>query len=81
MFDFNVEEIKGVYSWSFHQFISISYSIIGVKYVSDDQYYAVQFSFNIVHLLEPGDAPSTSQFVVCLYNRQYWVGIITQVST
>ena len=28
---------------SFHQFIPISDSIIGAKYVSDDQYYAVQF--------------------------------------
>ena len=49
---------------SFHQFIPISDSIIGAKYVSDDQYYAIQFDFNIVHLLEPGDKPSSSQFVV-----------------
>ena len=81
MFDFNVEEIKGVYSWSFHQFISISYSIIGAKYVSDDQYYAVQFDFNVVHLLGPGATLSPSQFVVWLYDRQYWVGIIMEVWT
>ena len=66
---------------SFHQFIPISDSIIDAKYVSDDQYYAVQFDFNIVHLLGPGDTLSPSQFVVCLYDRQYWVGIIMEVST
>ena len=66
---------------SFHQFIPISDSIIGAKYVSDDQYHAVQFVFNIVHLLGPGDTLSPSQFVVCLYDRQYWVGIIMEVST
>ena len=56
---------------SFHQFISVSDSIIGAKYVSDDQYYAIQFDFNIVVLLGPGDAISPSQFVVCLYDREY----------
>ena len=61
---------------SFHQFIPIFDSIIGAKYVLDDQYCAVQFDFNIVHLLGPGDTPSPSQFVVCLYDRQYWIGII-----
>ena len=66
---------------SFHQFIPISDSIIGAKFVSDDQYYAVQFDFNIVNLLGPGDTLSPSQFVVCLYGRQYWVGIIMEVST
>ena len=66
---------------SFHQFIPISDSIIGAKYVSDDQYHAVQFVFNIVHLLGPGDTLSPSQFVVCLYDRQYWVGIMMEVST
>ena len=66
---------------SFQQFIPISVSITGAKYVSDDQYYAVQFDFNIVHLLGPGDTLSPSQFVVCLYDRQYWVGIIMEVST
>ena len=66
---------------SFHQFIPISNSIIGAKYVSVDQYYAVQFDFNIVHLLEPGDTLSPSQFVVCFHDRQYWVGIIMEVST
>ena len=66
---------------SFHQFIPISDSIIGAKYVSDDQYHAVQFVFNIVHLLGPGDTLSPSQFVVCLYDRHYWVGIIIEVST
>ena len=39
---------------SFHQSIPISDSVIGAKYISDDQYYAVQFDFNIVHLLGPG---------------------------
>ena len=52
---------------SFHEFISISDSIIGAKYVSDDQYYAIQFA---VHLLGPGDTLSPSQFTVCLYDRQ-----------
>ena len=66
---------------SFHQFIQISDSIIGAKYVSDDQYYAIQFDFNIVHLLGPGNALSPSQFVVSLYGRQYWGGIIMEVST
>ena len=66
---------------SFHQFIPISDSIIGAKYVSDDQYYAVQFDFNIVHLLGPGDTLSPSQFAVCLYDKQYLVGIIMEVST
>ena len=66
---------------SFHQFIPICHSIIGTKYVSDDQYYAVQLNFNIVHLLRPGDTLSPSQFIVCLYDRQYWVGIIMEVST
>ena len=50
---------------SFHQFIPISDSSIGAKYVSDYQYYAVQFDFNIVHLLEPGDTLSPFQFSVC----------------
>ena len=109
MFEFCVEEIKGIDflfsknqgignirvnmkerykradtvpgTRSFHQFIPISDSIIGAKYVSDDQYHAVQFVFNIVHLLGPGDTLSPSQFVVCLYDRQYWVGIIMEVST
>ena len=66
---------------SFHQFIPISDSVIGAKYVSDNQYYAVQFDFSIVHLLGLGDTLSPSQFVVCLYDRQYWVGIIKEVST
>ena len=51
---------------SFHQFIPISDSIIGAKYVSDDQYYAVLFDFIIVHLLGLGDTLSPSRFVVCL---------------
>ena len=79
MFEFCVEEIKGIDflflknqeignirvnmeerykradtvpgTRSFHQFIPISDSIIGAKYVSDDQYYAIQFDFSIVHLL------------------------------
>ena len=55
----------------FRQFIPVSDSIIGAKYVSDDQYYAIQFDFNIVVLLGPGDAISPSQFVVCLYDREY----------
>ena len=99
MFEFCVEEIKGIDflflknqeignirvnmeerykradtvpgTRSFHQFIPISDSIIGAKYVSDDQYYAIQFDFNIVVLLGPGDAISPSQFVVCLYDREY----------
>ena len=50
---------------SFHQFIPISDSSIGAKYVSDYQYYAVQFDFNIVHLLGPGDTLSPFQFAVC----------------
>ena len=66
---------------SFRQFIPISDSIIGAKYVSDDQYFAVQFDFNIVHLVRPGDTLSLSQFAVCLYDRQYWIGIIIEVST
>ena len=66
---------------SFHQFIPISDSIIGAKYVSDDQYYIVQFDSNIVHLLGPGDVLSPSQFFKCLYDRQYWFGIIMEVST
>ena len=66
---------------SFRQFIPISDSIIGAKYVSDDQYYAIQFDFNIVHLLWPGDTLfSPSQFALCLYDRQYWVGTV-EVST
>ena len=40
-----------------------------------DQYHAVKFDFNIAHLLGPGDTLSPSQFVVCLCDRQYWVGI------
>ena len=48
--------------------------------VSDDQYYAVQFDLNIVHLLGLGDTLSPSQFFVCLYDRQYWVGIIMELS-
>ena len=63
---------------SFHEFISVSDSIIGAKYASDDQYYAIQFA---VHFLGPGDTLSPSQFTVCLYDRQYWVGIIMEVST
>ena len=66
---------------SFHQFIPISHLIIGTKYVSDDQYYAVQFDFNIVNLLGPGDMLSPPQFIVFLYDRQYCVGIIMGVST
>ena len=66
---------------SVHQLIPISDLIIGAKYVSDDQYYAVQFDFDIVHLLGPGDTLSASQFVACLYDRQYWVGIIMEVSS
>ena len=109
MFEFCVEEIKGIDflflknqeignirvnmeerykradtvpgTRSFHQFIPISDSIIGAKYISDVQSYAVQFDFNIVHLLGPGDTLSPSQFVVCLYDRQYWVGIIMEVSS
>ena len=54
---------------SFHQLLPISDSIIGAKYVSNDQYYVVQFDFNIVHLLGRGDTLSPSQFVVCLYDR------------
>ena len=46
-----------------------------------DQYHAVKFDFNIVHLLGPGDPLSPCQFVVCLCDRQYWVGIIMKVST
>ena len=53
---------------SFHQLTPISDLIIDAKYVSDDQYYAVQFDFDIVHLLGPGDTLSASQFVVCLYD-------------
>ena len=51
-----------------------------VQNVSDDQYYAVQFDLNIVHLLGLGDTLSPSQFFVCLYDRQYWVGIIMELS-
>ena len=49
---------------SFHQFTPTSDSIIGRKYVSDGQYYAIQVAFNIVHLLGPGNTLSPSQFVV-----------------
>ena len=66
---------------SFHQFIPISDSIIDAKYVSDDQYYVVQFDSCIVHLLGPGNTLSPSQFVACLYDRRYWVGIIVEVLT
>ena len=66
---------------SFHQFTPISDSTKGAKCVSDDQYYAVQFDFNIVHLLGPRDTLSPSQFVVYLHDRQYWVGIIMEVTT
>ena len=45
---------------SFHQFILIPDSIIGAKYVSDVQYYAIQFDFNIVHLSRPEDTLSPS---------------------
>ena len=45
---------------SFHQFIPISDSIIDAKYVSDVQYYAIQFDFNIVHLPGPEDTLSPS---------------------
>ena len=48
----------------FHQFTQISDSIIGGKYVSDDQYYTIQFALNIVHLLGPGNTLCPSQFVV-----------------
>ena len=59
----------------------MSDSIIGTKYVSNDLYYAIQFDFNIVHLLGPRDTLSPSQFVVYLHDRQYWVGIIMEVTT
>ena len=65
---------------SFHQFIPISDSVIGAKYVSDDQYYPVQFDFSVVHVLGSGDALSPSQFVVCLYDGKYWIGIIMEAS-
>ena len=65
---------------SFHQFIPISDSITGAKYVSDDQYYAIQFDLNIVHLLGPEDTLSPSQFIVCLYDRVCRVGIIMEIS-
>ena len=39
---------------SFHQFTPISDSIKGAKCVSDDQYYAVQFDFNIFIYLGQG---------------------------
>ena len=70
---------------SFRQFIPISDSIIGAKcfrwsvlcrsgakYVSDYQYYAVQFDFSIVHLLGPGDTFSFSVCCMFVY-RQYWL--------
>ena len=66
---------------SFHQLITTSDSIISAKYVPDDQYYTIQFDFNIAHLLGPRDTLSPSLFAVCLYDRQYWAGIIMEVST
>ena len=49
--------------------------------MSDNKEYALKSDFNVVHLLGPGDALSPSQFVVCLYDRHYWVGIIMEVSS
>ena len=66
---------------SFHQFIPVTDSIKGIKYVSDDDYYVLQFDFKVVHLRGSGDALSPSQFVVCLHDKNYWVGIIMEVST
>ena len=37
--------------------------------------------FSLTSILEPGDTRSPSQFVVCLYDIQYWVRIIMEVST
>ena len=64
---------------SFHQFIPISTSIIGTKYVSEDQQFALQFDFKVVKLLGPKDTLSPSQFVICVYDQQYYVGIIMEV--
>ena len=63
---------------SFHQFVPISSNSIGAKHVSEESEYSLVFNFESAispHQLQL----KISQFVVCLYDNLYWVGMITEI--
>ena len=66
---------------SFHQFVPLSESVMAAKRVSEDQSYSIEFNLvlgktNVVKMSDP----KVSDFVVCSYDEEYWIGLVDEVN-
>ena len=66
---------------SFHQFVPLSESLMAAKRVSEDQSYGIEFNLvlgeeNTVNMTKD---PKVSDFAVCSYDEEYWIGLIDEV--
>ncbi len=65
---------------SYHHFVPLSSSCIGTKRASIDEQYASKFDF----AMEVGQlqiSPSLNSFTICLYDGEYWIGLIEEIDS
>lgn len=63
---------------SYHQFIPLSHSKIGVKYVSEEEQFAFTFDFNIAPKAVLREV-KLSEFVSCIYDERPWIGLVEEI--
>ena len=66
---------------SFHEFVPLTESVKAAKHVSENQSYGIEYNLvlgkkSTVNVSDP----KVSDFVVCLYDEEYWVGLIDEVN-
>ena len=63
---------------TYHQFIPLSHSKIGAKYVSEEEQFAFTFDFNIAPKSLEREV-KLSEFVSCIYNECPWIGVVEEI--
>ena len=62
---------------SYHHFVPLSSSCIGTKRTSIDEEYASKFDFEL-EVEQTYVSPSLNSFMLCLYDGEYWIGLIEE---
>ena len=63
----------------FHHFVPVSASAIAAKRVSEDKEFALEFDLVLGRKNQRAAKIAMSDFIVCLYDGHYWVGLVDEV--
>ena len=63
----------------FHHFVPVSASAIAAKRVSEDKEFALEFDLVLGRKNQRAAKLAMSDFIVCLYDGHYWVGLVDDV--